>query len=66
VVRESRVALDERPRSGGAYEANGDNPIGLFEAGGLRLDLDRLLGDVGPMAIGGDDGLPSSSDGEMG
>jgi hypothetical protein len=42
------------------------DPIGLFEAGGLRLDLDRLLGDVGPLAIGGDDGLPSSSDGEMG
>lgn len=41
------------------------DPIGLFETGGLRLDLDRLLGDVGPLAIGGDDGLPSSSDGEM-
>ncbi|HEY1832774.1 MAG TPA: DUF3883 domain-containing protein [Acidimicrobiales bacterium] len=27
------------------------DPIGRFETGGLRLDLDRLVGDIGPLEI---------------
>jgi hypothetical protein len=25
--------------------------IGSFETGGLRLDLDRLVGDIGPLEV---------------
>ena len=31
------------------------DPIGLFETGGLRLDLDRLVGDVGPLTSADED-----------
>lgn len=38
------------------------DPIGLFETGGLRLDLDRLVGDVGPLTSADEDDAEQGSD----
>ncbi|HVA73052.1 MAG TPA: DUF3883 domain-containing protein [Acidimicrobiales bacterium] len=36
------------------------DPIGYFENGGLRLDLDRLVGDIGPLTTAEEDAVEDS------